>query len=74
MEELLDIDLTFIEDNLIEIIDLNSELVNKLNYLLDIQVELIKTNVILKWCFGISVLSLVLLIVIFLGVYLSNMK
>lgn len=74
MEELLDIDLTFIEDNLIEIIELNSELVNKLNYLLDIQVELIKTNVILKWCFGISVLSLVLLIVIFLGVYLSNMK
>lgn len=74
MEELFDIDLTLIEDSLIEIIDINNELINKLNYLEDIQVELIKTNVILKWCFGISVLSLVLLIVIFLGVYLSNMK
>lgn len=74
MEELLDIDLTLIEDSLITLTELSEEILNKLNYIEDIQVELIKTNVILKWCFGISVLSLVLLIVIFLGVYLSNMK
>lgn len=74
MEEITPIDLTVIENNLVEIIDLNTELISKLNYLVDIQVELIKTNVMLKWCFGISVLSLVLLISIFLGVYLSNLK
>ncbi len=74
MEEIIPIDLTIIESNLVEIIDLNTELINKLNYLVDIQVELIKTNVMLKWCFGILVLSLVLLISIFLGVYLSNLK
>lgn len=58
------LDLTLIEEYILEIIKKNDILIG----------EIVRTNIILKWCFGILVISLVLLIVIFLSIYLSKLK